>query len=764
MLGFFRGFNPRLPGRSRSRRRYRDGGVEGIRRSYFARRFPSYSSSNSRPRPSECDDRFVRPQRPDFSQQPGMEQSTVSDKDDSRPQQPSFRPHRLGQQRPRPQQRPGQQGPRRPQRPEQQGPCRPQRPGQERPCRPQRPGQQRPEQQRPRPQQRPEQQRPRPQQRPEQQGPTLGQTVLTQQQEQTVPQEPAVCVEPPVTEPEVFVEPPVTEPEVCVEPPVTEPEPEPEPEVCEPEVSEELEEPEELEESDEYVEPEEPEEPVVPEEPEVEEEELATKLHVTAVDLHYEDNAKEHHTDMYACSKGTEERDAELVLRRGQEFKMTITFDRPYDIKKNDITLMFNLGDEYKPHKGLNASFTVDETGATKYKPNNWGATVTGQEGNSLTLSVFIPATTPIGEWEFAIQTIVDVKDDKNIIWQYNHTADVIDIIFNPWCKEDWVYMEDDVWRTETVLNDHGTQYYGTYNQVGVKAWAYNQFNYGILDTALHLVRKSFGFQATPAMASPVKVSRMIAKIVNSPDDDGVLLGNWSGNYAGGVAPTAWVGSEKILLEYMKTAKPVRYGQCWVFSAVTTAVCRALGLPCRSITNFSSAHNTDLFRLSVDVIKREVGGVIEETKDDFIWNFHVWNEVFMRRPDLNTDAIKYDGWQVIDATPQERSDGVYVCGPAPVVAIKEGHLNVGDDTSFVYAEVNADKVEWTNSNVLNTLVETKRDRYAIGKNISTHKPTGKPYASSSTGNFMTGDDNMEREDLTKCYKYEDGTPRTTLKS
>lgn len=35
-------------------------------------------------------------------------------------------------------------------------------------------------------------------------------------------------------------------------------------------------------------------------------------------------------------------------------------------------------------------------------------------------------------------------------------------------------------------------------------------------------------------------------------------------------------------------------------------------------------------------------------------NFHVWNEVWMSRKDLGKD---YDGWQVIDATPQETSEG-----------------------------------------------------------------------------------------------------------
>lgn len=41
-------------------------------------------------------------------------------------------------------------------------------------------------------------------------------------------------------------------------------------------------------------------------------------------------------------------------------------------------------------------------------------------------------------------------------------------------------------------------------------------------------------------------------------------------------------------------------------------------------------------------------GKIMETsmKDDSVWNYHVWNEVWMTRPDLNNnDSEDYDGWQ-----------------------------------------------------------------------------------------------------------------------
>lgn len=64
----------------------------------------------------------------------------------------------------------------------------------------------------------------------------------------------------------------------------------------------------------------------------------------------------------------------------------------------------------------------------------------------------------------------------------------------------------------------------------------------------------------------------------------------------------------------------------------------------------------------------------------------------MKRPDLpNGD---YDGWQAIDATPQEKSEGQYRVGPASLKAVRQGDVALQYDTTFVYAEVNADKCYW----------------------------------------------------------------------
>ena len=76
-------------------------------------------------------------------------------------------------------------------------------------------------------------------------------------------------------------------------------------------------------------------------------------------------------------------------------------------------------------------------------------------------------------------------------------------------------------------------------------------------------------------------------------------------------------------------------------------------------------------------------------------NFHVFNEAWFKRPDLGDDTDKdFSGWQVIDATPQEQSDDMFRCGPASVAAIRRGEILRPYDGSFVFSEVNADKVYW----------------------------------------------------------------------
>ena len=66
----------------------------------------------------------------------------------------------------------------------------------------------------------------------------------------------------------------------------------------------------------------------------------------------------------------------------------------------------------------------------------------------------------------------------------------------------------------------------------------------------------------------------MLLQQVNRNDNDGgILEGLWSAkeeDYADGVDPTTWSGSELILKQYIETRRPVKYAQCWVFGGTLT--------------------------------------------------------------------------------------------------------------------------------------------------------------------------------------------------
>ena len=82
-----------------------------------------------------------------------------------------------------------------------------------------------------------------------------------------------------------------------------------------------------------------------------------------------------------------------------------------------------------------------------------------------------------------------------------------------------------------------------------------------------------------------------------------------------------------------------------------------------------SAHDTD-GSMTVDKFFATDGETLGtgtyDARQDSVWNFHVWNEVWMRRPDLN-DGV-YGGWQVIDATPQEPSNCKQLCSEACIIS------------------------------------------------------------------------------------------------
>uniref|UniRef100_A0A8C6UTV3 protein-glutamine gamma-glutamyltransferase n=1 Tax=Neogobius melanostomus TaxID=47308 RepID=A0A8C6UTV3_9GOBI len=386
----------------------------------------------------------------------------------------------------------------------------------------------------------------------------------------------------------------------------------------------------------------------------------------------------------------------QLVVRRGWAFKVTLLFHQAINWSKHSLDLEVQLG-------SLSERFPVHFT-AQCYSPLRWSARVFPDNVHSHSVSVHV--CSPVLSSVASYHLLLHIQSHHNM---YNYELGTFVLLCNPWFKDDPVSMPLEVQLQEYIQSDYGLVYVGTHQSVRQQPWAFGQYEPGVLEACMQLLQVSPQHQSDRQAdylrrVDPVYLCRVLCAMVNCNDDLGVLAGKWQGSYMDGVSPTEWTGSAEILHQWMASScSPVRYGQCWVFACVLCTVLRVFGIPSRVVTVFNAAHDANA-NLIIEEYYSSTGEKFNLSKDS-IWNFHVWVECWMRRGDLGAE---FDGWQVVDPTPQEKSAGVYCCGPCPVSAVQKRCFRCPFDASFILASVDAD--------VIRLIV---RDGLVMGRSVDT---------------------------------------------
>uniref|UniRef100_A0A668T956 Transglutaminase-like domain-containing protein n=1 Tax=Oreochromis aureus TaxID=47969 RepID=A0A668T956_OREAU len=421
---------------------------------------------------------------------------------------------------------------------------------------------------------------------------------------------------------------------------------------------------------------------------------------ISDVDLRSRENNSAHHTREIDQKR--------LIVRRGQPFSITLQCNgtlRP----RHHLDLVLHLGKRDE----VEIKVQKERGAGDKWWFNQQGAQ------DEMLLTLHSPADAIIGRYSLAVLLM---SPDGRILEKKDKMS--FHLLYNPWCKDDVVYLPDETQLQEYIMNEDGIIYMGTWEYIKSTHWNYGQFEDYVMDICFEFMLAHDEPDLQP-MNATVEILSLIGELlqVNSNDDRGVLTGRWTEPYSDGVAPYQWTGSVPILRQWSKAGvRAVKYGQCWVFAAVACTVLRCLGIPTRLITNFSSAHDVD-GNLSIDFLLDENLQPLESRGGrDSSWNFHFLD------PTLKNSAMVLFSF------------GVFRCGPCPVTAIKEGNLGVKYDTPFVFAEVNADIIHWIVQR--NGQRRKVLDHATVGRNISTK---------SVYGDF--------RDDVTLHYKYPEGYVR-----
>jgi hypothetical protein len=448
-----------------------------------------------------------------------------------------------------------------------------------------------------------------------------------------------------------------------------------------------------------------------------------------SVDWQYAVNRRDHRTKLYAT--GLENM---LLLRRDGDATLLVDCPTQEGILADNVTVTIAgwVGDNYR-FSGVMPSMNAGTTATNAPYPAGQYTVTTTQDGDArVKVRVAFAPNAPVGYYRLSVQA--KVVQSQEIVTYSLHTP--LTVLFNPYGTHDDV-KQSKANREEYVEGTEGLIWQGLSDSNTAHTWAFDQFEKQQLMVSLDSLRR----MPVAERGDAALVSRHLTYALG----EDVCYGKWgSGSYTTGqpsggyrcskskqaekcYEPGHWTGTKELFTAHLANGgNKVQYCQCFVYAGVLTTIGRALGIPTRPVTNFQSAHDSTRDRAiskfydvdpNTGVFTPATTGLPEDSGHDSIWSFHVWNEMYMKRPMLNTKLsckTCANGWQTLDATPQEYSRGgdaglptepAYMMGPAAVKGVVKKNLDPvcrsqGGaygcfDSQFVISEVNSNILMWT---------------------------------------------------------------------
>ena len=244
------------------------------------------------------------------------------------------------------------------------------------------------------------------------------------------------------------------------------------------------------------------------------------------------------------------------VVRRGESVSVQVRFRGDSDEEKREVSATVRSAEVLPVYNSQSREVSFESTGANS-------------------ADVQLPSDLPLGVYTVKLQVAVGSGDASESTAKSSLQQLLLEerlfVTANPWNREDEVFLSVEEERREYVQATQGLVYAGS--KTGMP-WRFGVYRENSVIAVATILAKC----TDEDRQSIVRLTRRLTSLLNSEDNNGVLQGNWSGDYDGGTKPWVWQGSAAILEEYVVNGnQPVKFGQCWVFSGLYTSVLRILG-------------------------------------------------------------------------------------------------------------------------------------------------------------------------------------------